>query len=852
MTRIWTVAIGALLGLLAIIVVQPSSAEEATPESFGLVGPSTGIWPLYDSSRQITEFYFGNRGDEGAGTADASWRLGQSDWRSVTEYAGTFESPESSQPTAPIRAAFMYPWFPKAWDQGGIDPFTWYSPSLGAYDSSDPDLIDRQVELASSIGLEAFIASWWGPGHHTDSAIQAILNRIPQSPNPDFRLAVYYEEEGQSNPSSGEIATDLAYMQKLFDSSAYLRVDGRPVVFVWSSGDNGPDVAKRWADAKRKFGDDVYVVLKVFSGFRDVQNQPDSWHQYGPAAPYHEHLPFSATVSPGFWLRTEAFPALARDPARFQSDANKVAASGAFWQLVTTWNEWGEGTAVEPADEFGSTYLDILAEAFDAGSTAPTSLPPPGSSVTFTASGDIGASSTSAGTLQLVADVAPDAHFVVGDFSYSQVTPESAWCSFVKNIVGSSLPFELLTGNHEDDKGSDGFVRKFTECLPDRLGVVGDYGVQYYADLGGLVRVIAIAADLEVDGTKYRYTPGSPERAWLESAVLDARADGKWVVVMHHKVCISSAEKACSVGEELANWEAANVDVVVMGHSHTYQRTHQLSCVDADTVTQSCIADMDGTHNQGDGAVFVINGLGGDDRPVNRADDEYGYFAALLGQGDAQEGHGIVRFIVSPTELTGTFIGSDTSYTDTFTIFGVTTGRFSDTSNSTFDSDIAWLADQGITKGCNPPLNTEFCPDSAVTRGQMAALLVRALGLTERLDNPFTDDDDSIFEADIERLAAAGITKGCNPSEGNTKFCPDGKVTREQMAAFLVRALGYTDPGAGDLFVDDDASIFEADIDRLATAGVTKGCNPPTNDRFCPTGYVTRGQMAACLHRALG
>ena len=267
-----------------------------------------------------------------------------------------------------------------------------------------------------------------------------------------------------------------------------------------------------------------------------------------------------------------------------------------------------------------------------------------------------------------MADVAPDAHFVVGDFSYSQVTPESAWCSFVKNIVGSSLPFELLTGNHEDDKGSDGFVRKFTECLPDRLGVVGDYGVQYYADLGGLVRVIAIAADLEVDGTKYRYTPGSPERAWLESAVLDARADGKWVVVMHHKVCISSAEKACSVGEELANWEAANVDVVVMGHSHTYQRTHQLSCVDADTVTQSCIADMDGTHNQGDGAVFVINGLGGDDRPVNRADDEYGYFAALLGQGDAQEGHGIVRFIVSPTELTGTFIGSDTSYTDTFTI----------------------------------------------------------------------------------------------------------------------------------------------------------------------------------------
>ena len=70
------------------------------------------------------------------------------------------------------------------------------------------------------------------------------------------------------------------------------------------------------------------------------------------------------------------------------------------------------------------------------------------------------------------------------------------------------------------------------------------------------------------------------------------------------------------------------------------------------------------------------------------------------------------------------------------------------------------------------------------------------------------------------------------------------------MAAFLVRALGYIDDGGGDLFIDDDFSIFEGAIDRMATAGVTKGCNPPTNDRFCPTDYVTRGQMAAFLNRA--
>ncbi|MFO7292941.1 MAG: S-layer homology domain-containing protein, partial [Acidimicrobiia bacterium] len=52
-------------------------------------------------------------------------------------------------------------------------------------------------------------------------------------------------------------------------------------------------------------------------------------------------------------------------------------------------------------------------------------------------------------------------------------------------------------------------------------------------------------------------------------------------------------------------------------------------------------------------------------------------------------------------------------------------------------------------------------------------------------------------------------------------------------------------------FVDDDGSIFEGDIERLAAAGITRGCNPPDNDRFCPDDPITRGQMAAFLFRAL-
>jgi hypothetical protein len=177
-----------------------------------------------------------------------------------------------------------------------------------------------------------------------------------------------------------------------------------------------------------------------------------------------------------------------------------------------------------------------------------------------------------------------------------------------------------------------------------------------------------------------------------------------------------------------------------------------------------------------------------------------------------------------------------------------TEAGFRDTIDSVFAADIAWLGASGITRGCNPPVNDRFCPDDPVTRGQMAAFLVRALGVANPGGEDFVDDDSSTFENDIEALAAAGITRGCDPPV-NDWFCPDDPVTRGQMAAFLVRALGLANPGGED-FVDDDSSTFENDIEALAAAGITRGCNPPVNDRFCPDDPVTRGQMAAFLHRA--
>lgn len=175
---------------------------------------------------------------------------------------------------------------------------------------------------------------------------------------------------------------------------------------------------------------------------------------------------------------------------------------------------------------------------------------------------------------------------------------------------------------------------------------------------------------------------------------------------------------------------------------------------------------------------------------------------------------------------------------------------FADISGSVFESDIEWLAAAGITSGCNPPANTLFCPYDDVTRGQMAAFLHRALpNLPEvRPAIDFIDDDDSPFESDIEWLYSRGIADGTSA----TTYDPVGAVTRGQMAAFLVRAFGYEKDGGGDLFVDDDGSVFESEIDRLGFAGITSGCNPPVNDMFCPNDSVTRAQMAAFLHRAVG
>jgi hypothetical protein len=160
---------------------------------------------------------------------------------------------------------------------------------------------------------------------------------------------------------------------------------------------------------------------------------------------------------------------------------------------------------------------------------------------------------------------------------------------------------------------------------------------------------------------------------------------------------------------------------------------------------------------------------------------------------------------------------------------------------SAFKVDIEWVFAEGITTGCSAE---RYCPNAPVTRGQMASFLARALHLSGSAPDVFTDDETSAHEPNINLVAQAGIASGCAPG----KFCPDGLVSREQMASFLARAL-HLSGTAPDAFIDDESSIHEPNINLVARDGIASGCG---GGKYCPTANVTRGQMAAFLHRAFG
>lgn len=201
--------------------------------------------------------------------------------------------------------------------------------------------------------------------------------------------------------------------------------------------------------------------------------------------------------------------------------------------------------------------------------------------------------------------------------------------------------------------------------------------------------------------------------------------------------------------------------------------------------------------------------------------------------------------------FTVTVLTADTS-TFGVRISEVDSGRFVDDDGNPHEPSIEAIAARGITVGCNPPTNDRYCPSGLVTRGEMAAFLIRALGedvSTRTYQGYFPDvAEGQWYTPFVERLFEMGITVGF--SDGT--FRPGTTVSRAEMSAFLIRAFdtGVVVPDAGtftDIAPDDWFAPF---AERLLDLGVSKGCLADPLS-FCPQAPVRRDEMASFIDRSL-
>ena len=331
------------------------------------------------------------------------------------------------------------------------------------------------------------------------------------------------------------------------------------------------------------------------------------------------------------------------------------------------------GISVAPASE--------LSRASVGGSGNRTAVAAPiGTPLRFTASGDISSNAAAQSVLSAIGTINPDLHLALGDLSYGTTGNEQAWCDLVTARVGNGFPFELIAGNHESN-GLNGNINDFSACLPNQLpGLVGTYGRQYYVDVPAvtpLVRYIMISPNITFPDSTWSYAAGTPRLAWTAQAIDGAAASSiPWVVVGMHKPCLSVGEYACDSGPALMNMLLdKRVDLVLTGHEHLYQRTHQIATragcatVVPGTYSPDCIVDGDSTMVAGAGTVFATIGTGGVTlRNVDSTDPDYPWMAATSGL-NSDPTYGSLDVTLTPTTLSASFArASGGTFTDSFTL----------------------------------------------------------------------------------------------------------------------------------------------------------------------------------------
>ena len=215
--------------------------------------------------------------------------------------------------------------------------------------------------------------------------------------------------------------------------------------------------------------------------------------------------------------------------------------------------------------------------------------------------------------------------------------------------------------------------------------------------------------------------------------------------------------------------------------------------------------------------------------------------SATVGDGAGGSGTGILGVTVVPTGGGG---GGGTL---------PTSGRFVDDDGNLHEPDIERIAALNITVGCNPPTGDMYCPNSSVTRAEMAAFIIRSLNETENMgpyQGYFPDVTAGAWYAgSVERLYELGI--GLGYKDGS--FGPEQPISRAEMSAFLARAFAASVVvSTPQTFADVPQGVWYADhLQKIYAKGITTGCevNPL---RYCPDDPVRRDTMASFVARALG
>lgn len=265
---------------------------------------------------------------------------------------------------------------------GRLDIGATHYPEGGPYDSRDPARIRAQFALAHDAGLDGFAVSWWGRESEEVLGLDALFRQASQTGRV---LAPYYETGDLRQRGAAGVAADLvSLLEHHGHEPAWLRVGGVPVVFLYAAHRLRPPawdaVRVRLAAQGRR----LYLVADVPSP-EWLADRPgwlrrfDALHVYTPVvflargrdvrATYRALAdlasaagrPFVPAVAPGFDDRQVRTPGTVVDRAggaTYDQTWEAAFAVHPSWILVSSWNEWHEGSEIESSVEHGRRYLD--------------------------------------------------------------------------------------------------------------------------------------------------------------------------------------------------------------------------------------------------------------------------------------------------------------------------------------------------------------------------------------------------------------------------------------------------------------------------------------------------------------